>query len=189
MILKCGSRAGAFWSLYRIDFRGTRLGLDRWGSHYGSVANFPGVGFVGTGHTENEDEEIVDLELFVDGKPVQEPESSVACEEIQLVKESRIRDLVLNSEIRVCDNRIFEEVVAQGGEGDAGEPGVSLHAPVGRIRRRSIWPRRSTAGEWKGCLTGTKRQKINQADAVVGDLRWAVRKGGCDLCSPSTGGR
>lgn len=100
----------SFWTLYRIDYRGTRLGLDRWGSHYGSVANFPGVGFIGTGHTENEDEQIVDLALFVDGKPVAKPESSVTCEEIRLVKESQIRDFVLNTEIRVRDGRIQEEV-------------------------------------------------------------------------------
>ena len=29
----------SFWTLYRIDYRGTRLCLDRFGSHYGSVAN------------------------------------------------------------------------------------------------------------------------------------------------------
>ena len=157
----------SFWSLYRIDFRGTRLGLDRWGSHYGSVANFPGVGFVGTGHTENEDEEIVDLELFVDGKPVQEPESSVACEEIQLVKESRIRDLVLNSEIRVCDNRIFEEVVVR----------AEKETPVNLVYH-FMHPWTDTATEYlaetldggrvEGMFNGDKRQKIDQA------TRWSA---------------
>ena len=46
----------SFWTLYRIDYKGTRLCMDRWGSHYGSVVSFPGVGFIGSGHTENEDE-------------------------------------------------------------------------------------------------------------------------------------
>jgi hypothetical protein len=100
----------SFWTLYRIDYKGTRLCLDRFGSHYGSVANFPGVGFIGSGHTENEDEQVLDLKLFVDGKLVKKPEPTVGCREIRLVKTSRIRDLVLSTEIDVREGRIVEDV-------------------------------------------------------------------------------
>ena len=100
----------SFWTLYRIDYKGTRLCLDRWGSHYGSVASFPGVGFIGSGHTENEDEQVLDLKLFVDGKPVKKPEPTTRCKEIRLVKRSRIRDLVLHTEIDVREDRIIEDV-------------------------------------------------------------------------------
>jgi hypothetical protein len=157
----------SFWSLYRIDYRGTRLGLDRWGSHYGSVANFPGVGFVGTGHTENEDEQIVDLELFVDGELVEEPEASLTCEEIRLVKESRIRDLVLNSEIRVCDDRIFEEVLLKA------EKATPLN-----LFYHFMHPWTDTATEYMaetldgpridGFFDGDRQQKIDQA------TRWSA---------------
>ncbi|NLS95690.1 MAG: hypothetical protein GXX96_26445 [Planctomycetaceae bacterium] len=47
---------------------------------------------------------------MVDGKPVDKPESDITCEEVQLLKKSRIRDFVLNTEIRVHGNRIYEEV-------------------------------------------------------------------------------
>jgi len=100
----------SFWTLYRIDYKGDRLCLDRFGSHYGSVASFPGVGFIGSGHTENENEEIVDLKLLVDGRPVDRPETKLSCQEIRLQKRSRIRDLMLNTEITVKDNRIVEDV-------------------------------------------------------------------------------
>ncbi len=100
----------SFWTLYRIDYRGTRLCLDRFGSHYGSVANFPGVGFIGSGHTENEDEQVLDLKLFVDGKPVAEPKPTVKCKEIRLRKKSRIRTLVLDTDILVRAGRIIEDV-------------------------------------------------------------------------------
>ncbi len=101
----------SFWTLYRIDYRGTRLCLDRWGSHYGSVASFPGTGFIGSGHTENgETEEIVDVKLFVDGKPVEKPESTQHCREIRLEKRSRIRGLVLKTAIDVEGGRIVEDV-------------------------------------------------------------------------------
>ncbi len=100
----------SFWTLYRIDYQKTRLCLDRWGSHYGSVANFPGVGFIGSGHTENENEQILEVKLFVDGQPVEKPAASVRCREIRLVKRSRIRSLLLTSEITVRDNRVVEDV-------------------------------------------------------------------------------
>jgi len=157
----------SFWSLYRIDYRGTRLGLDRWGSHYGSVANFSGVGFIGTGHTENEDEQIVDLELYVNGKPVERPEATVTCDEIRLVKESRIRDLVLNSEIRVTDNQIFETVLLT----------AEKATPV-NLFYHFMHPWTDTATEYmaetldgtrvEGLFDGDRQQKINQA------TRWSA---------------
>ncbi|NQT12065.1 MAG: hypothetical protein HQ582_04920, partial [Planctomycetes bacterium] len=100
----------SFWTLYRIDYRGVRLCLDRWGSHYGTVASFPGVGFIGSGHTENEKEEVVDVKLFVDGGRVEKPEASVRCREIRLEKTSRIRTLVLRTRTSVEGNHIDEEV-------------------------------------------------------------------------------
>ncbi len=100
----------SFWTLYRIDYKGTRICLDRWGSHYGSVVNFPGVGFIGSGHTENEDEQVLDLKLFVDGNPVARPQPTVRCRKVRLHKTSRIRSLVLETDVCVCDNRIFEDV-------------------------------------------------------------------------------
>ncbi len=108
LIVRFESRS--FWTLYRIDYRGSRLGLDRWGSHYGSVARFPEIGFIGSGHTESENEQVLDLKLFVDGKPVEKPQSSTECESIRLEKTSRIRDLVLATVIDVRDNRIVEDV-------------------------------------------------------------------------------
>ena len=100
----------SFWTLYRIDYKGSRLCKDTFGSHYGSVANFPGVGFLGSGHTENEDEQITDLKLSVDGKPADRPERETRCQELCLEKTSRLRDLVLHTVVTVKDNRIVEDV-------------------------------------------------------------------------------
>jgi hypothetical protein len=84
--------------------------LDRWGSHYGSVVNFPGVGFIGSGHTEHEDEQVLELQLVVDGQLVERPKSIVQCGQLNLKKKSRIRDFVLHTEIEIRDNRIVEDV-------------------------------------------------------------------------------
>jgi hypothetical protein len=153
--------------LYRIDYKGTRLCLDRWGSHYGSVARFPDVGFIGSGHTENEDEQVLDLKLFVDDRRVEKPEPVVRCDSIRLEKKSRIRDLVLDTLIDVRKNRILEDVRLK-----ADRP-----TPVALIYH-FMHPWTSTASEYCGELldgtrvegefTGDKSQKIDKA------TRWSA---------------
>jgi len=106
----------SFWTLYRIDYQGTRLCHDRWGSHYGTVAFFPGVGFIGSGHTENENEEVLSRALEVDGKPVAQPETTYRCRKIVLRKESKVRTLHYKTTITVADNRIWEEVILKADE-------------------------------------------------------------------------
>lgn len=100
----------SFWTLYRIDYQGDRLCLDRFGSHYGSVASFPGVGFVGSGHTENGEEQVLEVKLFVDGKALTIPPREVTCSRLRLWKQSRIRTLLLTTQITVGDDRVEEEV-------------------------------------------------------------------------------
>jgi|GEM_PF-1834333 len=101
----------SFWTLYRLDWQGRRLGVDNFGAHYGSVANFPGVGLVGSGHTENEEERIEKLELFIDGKAVEGiPLDSYRCDEAKLVKDSAVRGLRFHTEINVFRDRIEEQV-------------------------------------------------------------------------------
>lgn len=151
----------SFWTLYRIDYKGTRLCLDRFGSHYGSVANFPGVGFIGSGHTENEDEQVLDVRLGVDGKPVEQPAAMVRCDSIRLRKQSRIRTLVLDTDIHVGDNRIIEDVRLRADEA----------APVSRIYH-FMHPWTNTATEYcaelldgsriEGAFNGDKKMKVDK---------------------------
>ena len=157
----------SFWTLYRIDHKGDRLCLDRFGSHYGSVASFPGVGFIGSGHTENEDEEVVDLKLFVDGKPVNKPGPKITCRQVRLQKVSRIRDLVLRTEIAVEDNRIIEDVRLKAEK-----------ATAVNLIYHFMHPWTFTATEYlaesldgariEGTFTGDKVQKIDKA------TRWSA---------------
>jgi hypothetical protein len=101
----------SFWTLYRIDYQGTRLCMDVFGSHYGSVASVKGVGFIGSGHTENgETEQVQDLAFEVDGVPQPQPQADCTAREVVLRKRSGIRDLTLDTAVRVAGNRILEEV-------------------------------------------------------------------------------
>jgi hypothetical protein len=102
----------SFWTLYRIDYQGTRVCMDVFGSHYGSVASVKGTGLIGSGHTENgETEQVDDLALEVNGVREVLPKDSYTADRVALRKRSRIRDLVLDTTITVKDNRIDEEVV------------------------------------------------------------------------------
>jgi len=157
----------SFWTLYRIDYHGVRLCLDRWGSHYGTVASFPGVGFIGSGHTENEEEQVIDVKFFVDGEGVNKPEPSVKCREIRLEKTSRIRALVLRTKTSVEGNRIDEEVWFR-----ADEP-----TPV-KLVYHFMHPWTPSATHYcaelpdgsrvEGAFTGDRAQKIDRA------TRWSA---------------
>ncbi len=103
----------SFWTLYRIDYKGERLGLDKWGSHYGSVAKFPEVGFIGSGHRENEDEEVLELSLDVDGVTQVIPQASYQCKTLTLVKRSKIRSLRLKTSVESGAGKIIEDVELQ----------------------------------------------------------------------------
>ena len=101
----------SFWTIYRLDWKGKRLGVDNFGSHYGSVANFPNTGFIGSGHTENEDEKILSIELSIDGKVVKGvPAGKYSCREAVLVKTSALRDLRIRTETHIFSDRIEEKV-------------------------------------------------------------------------------
>ena len=100
----------SFWTLYRIDHEGVRLCLDSWGSHYGSVAKFPDVGFIGSGHTENEDEVVESLAFYVDGVGVPIPSDVESAESVRLEKQSRLRTLRLHTVVTVLPDRIHESV-------------------------------------------------------------------------------
>jgi len=106
----------SFWTLYRIDHEGVRLCLDKWGSHYGSVAKFPGVGFIGSGHTENEDEVLESLAFYVDGAAVPVPSDVPSARSVQLEKHSRLRTLNLHSTVTVHPDRIYESVSVTASE-------------------------------------------------------------------------
>ncbi len=118
IVVNCGEiqtrlESRSFWTLYRLDYQGVRLGKDQFGSHWGSVANFPGTGFIGSGHTENEDEVVRDVQLFADGKKLDPPPPELTASELVLTKRSQLRSIELNSKITVTSDWIDEEVTVQ----------------------------------------------------------------------------
>lgn len=109
--VQCGDltlllRQQSQWTPGRIDFKGTPMTTER--SAYGTVFSFPGVGFIGTAHLENEPEELTALSFILDGKPITAPKKNLAGMRFRFERKSRIRSFSLNCEIELKDNRLHE---------------------------------------------------------------------------------
>lgn len=109
--VRCGEvtlmlRQSSQWTPGRIDFRGRPMTTER--SAYGTVFSFPGTGFIGTNHLENEPEPLVSLAFFLDGKELAEPAAELAGERFRFARRSRVRDFELDCEIEIKEGLVFE---------------------------------------------------------------------------------
>lgn len=107
--LKVSFDARTFWNISRIDFKNKQLGTEDIG-FYGTVAMFKDIGFIGSGHTENESEVVLSKKLLIDGKEVSTPKDLTKCAQMQLSKKSRLRSLEVTTTVTVKDDRIVESV-------------------------------------------------------------------------------
>ena len=95
------------WTPGRIDYRKTPMTTEK--SAYGTVFNFPEVGFIGTGHLENEPEDLQSLSFFGDGKKIETPSETIQADQsFKLHRTSKIRDFDLESTIEIHDNKLYE---------------------------------------------------------------------------------
>ncbi|MEQ9409872.1 MAG: hypothetical protein RIK87_19200 [Fuerstiella sp.] len=94
------------WTPGRFDFRGTPMTTEH--SAYGTVFRFPEVGFIGTGHLENEPEDLQSLSFFLDGKPLPEPQATLTGQSFRFFRESRVRGFRLTNVIEIKANRLYE---------------------------------------------------------------------------------
>jgi hypothetical protein len=99
------------WTLSRIEYGGTRLGIEE--SAYGTVFNFPDVGFIGSGHRDVGVEQAESVEFYLDGAPVAAPGGTLRGTSFRVVKRSRIRDVALESDVTVAGDRITERTVVR----------------------------------------------------------------------------
>lgn len=95
------------WTPGRIDYRKIPMTTEK--SAYGTVFNFPEIGFIGSGHLENEPEELRELSFFVDGEKIEAPGETIqAGQSFKFHRISKIRDFDLESIIEVHDNKLYE---------------------------------------------------------------------------------
>ncbi|MDF1814169.1 MAG: hypothetical protein P1V20_18335 [Verrucomicrobiales bacterium] len=94
------------WTPGRFDFRKVAMTTHR--SAYGTVFNYRGTGFIGTGHFENEPEELQEVRFFMDGQRVDQPEQKLVGETFRFERVSKIRDFSLKNWIELRNGRIYE---------------------------------------------------------------------------------
>lgn len=99
-------RQASQWTPGRIDFQGKPMTTEK--SAYGTVFSFPGTGFIGTGHLENEPEELTRVEFFLDGKKVEPVSPAMTGNEFRIERESRVRTLSLKSSVESVNDRLYE---------------------------------------------------------------------------------
>ncbi len=108
--VECGNltlllRQKSQWTSGRIDFRGVAMTTEK--SAYGTVFNFPEVGFIGTAHLENEPEDLQSLAFFVDGEPT-DPQSILRGDSFRFERDSRVRGFRLKNTIDLKNDRLYE---------------------------------------------------------------------------------
>lgn len=124
VVINCGDiqtrfEKGSFWTIYRYDYKGLRLSRDSFGSHYGTTTRFKGMeGFSGSGHTENEDEFVRNIELTIDGQKQVNPGQGktevilTAQKEMKFLRQTTIHDVLdLDTTTTLKDNVLDERVV------------------------------------------------------------------------------
>jgi hypothetical protein len=102
------------WTPGRIDFRGVPMTTEK--SAYGTVFNFPELGFIGTAHLENEPEELTSLRFELDGKTIAAPGETLIGEHFRFHRESRIRNFTLHCTIEIRDKRLYETATISNAE-------------------------------------------------------------------------
>lgn len=103
------------WNLNLIEYKGEMICIDKPGAHYGTVFNFSGVGFIGSGHVENETEEVQKLEIWIDGtekpfKSLTNDELLKAKKEFKTRRVSKVRDFIITDQVVIKDDLIIETV-------------------------------------------------------------------------------
>lgn len=100
-------RQASQWTPGRLDFRSKAMTTES--SAYGTVFSFPDVGFIGTGHLENEPEELLSLGFYLDGQKVETPTAEMKGKTFRLERKSRVRRLFdLTCVVEIKDDRLYE---------------------------------------------------------------------------------
>ncbi len=102
------------WTIHHTEFRGRQASHSQ--GFHGAVINTgitaagePGVGWIGTGHTEGGREQVKEVKLELDGQPVAlEAGKTYAGRTFKLVKDSQMGQLKHHAELTVADDRITE---------------------------------------------------------------------------------
>lgn len=107
-------RQATQWTPGRIDFLDHPMTTES--SAYGTVFMYPEIGFIGTGHLENEPEELLSLTFIQDGTKVVELSPEISGKKIEVIRESKIRHFRLTNHISLQNSQLIETVTVAAEE-------------------------------------------------------------------------
>ena len=102
------------WTPGRIDFRRHPMTTER--SAYGTVFSFPDCGFIGTGHLENEPENLQSLAFWIGDRKVETPTARLNGNSFRFERRSRIRTFDLTNIIEIKNSRLYETATVHANE-------------------------------------------------------------------------
>lgn len=116
--INCGKikiRLGAdvFWNMNRLIYNELPISVDSRGAYWGTVINFPGIGFVGSGHKESGNSEIIiSMKMFADDKYISpkdiEQSREIKCNKFRMIKQAQIIDVIFTYTLIIKNNRLIE---------------------------------------------------------------------------------
>lgn len=117
--VRCGKlnvRLGAatFWNMNRIEYDKLPISADLAGAYWGTVCEFPELGFLGSGHKgeDGRSEKVLDIKMFSDGKLLSPEDVAnlgiIKCAEFRMEKKAQIENIVFDYVLVIKNDRLIE---------------------------------------------------------------------------------
>ncbi|MFA7230009.1 MAG: hypothetical protein WC071_01945 [Victivallaceae bacterium] len=104
--------AATYWNIDRVIYDKLAVSTDAKG-YWGTVFQFPEIGFVGSGHNDKgNSEKVIELKMFADDKYLS-PEDvvksgKIKCNEFRLEKQAQVMDIVFNYCLIIKNDQLIE---------------------------------------------------------------------------------
>lgn len=107
------------YTMGAIIFKGNTLCSDLNGAFYGTVFCFPGMKFIGSGHTENETENVEHIEIIADGKTIDpatvKDGDVIKAEKFIFTKKSKVKDFSFRNITELDVSSIKQKAIITAG--------------------------------------------------------------------------
>lgn len=104
--------AASFWNMNRVLYDKLPVSVNLRGAYWGTVIQFPKIGFVGSGHKDHgKSEQVLGIRILADGKQLstQEMAKLIKCSEFTMEKQSQIENIVFTYTLNIKNDLITED--------------------------------------------------------------------------------
>ncbi len=105
--------AATFWNMNRVIYDKLPVSADLSGAYWGTVFEFPEIGFIGSGHKEkNLSETVLRIKMYAEDKylfPEDAAKSGkIKCAEFKMEKQAQVQDIVFNYSLVIKNDQLIE---------------------------------------------------------------------------------